>query len=286
MSAGDGHVSIVSSQQLGDLGSAQGIPVGFHWRWYHHVPRLALWVLILLLLILVRGNHKWQAWLILLPPLAVMVAWRMIARLLSLPPSAEELAGGVLVSLAAAWAIVWLLGHWLAGRNRITAFFSSLVVMLLVGGLSCWCFFGLGSDQDLARWSIFYGMSSFVLLVATTLSGFCCRGEYRPKVFMAWMILWTLLAYAIVVPILAVVEAVYRAAGFFDSLIVFFSVLFSCLVLGGTLGVTLYVMNLPFMLLATRSVFFRERFRRFFHLTQVPLDKLGTRRVVAWGEEL
>jgi len=242
--------------------------------------------MILLLLIVVKGNRKWQAWLIVLPLLAVMIAWRLFANLLSFPPSVDEPFGGVVVSLAAAWAIVWLLGHWLAGRNRIVAFFSSLFVLLILGGVSYWCFFGVGSGEDLAIWSMLYGTGSFVLLLATTLSGFCCRDEYRPGVFMAWMVLWSFLVSVVGVPIVAVVAAVFTGEGLLEILTVFFQALFVVLMFAGMVSVAAYVMNLPFMLLATRSAFFRQRFRRFFHLTDEPLHKSAVPPVVALGSEL
>ncbi len=286
MPAGDGHLSIVASQELGDLGSGQGTPTVFRWRWYYGVPSLALWALILLVLILVRGNHSWQAWLILLPPSAVIVSLGMIARLVSMPPDMAEPMTDYLVSLAATWTIVWLLGHWFAGLNRIAGFFLALTMMLALCSLSLYCALGMASVQELAIWLAVYGIGSFTLLLSTTLSGMCCRGQYRPGLFMAWMILWTFLASAISVPIVAMVVAGFEANGIVESLTVFVMALFSCLIFGGILSVALYVMNLPFMLLATRSPFFRERFRQFFRMTEEPLRVPTVRPIVAVGDEL
>ncbi len=64
------------------------------------------------------------------------------------------------------------------------------------------------------------------------------------------------------------------------------AMLLSCVIIGPILGGTVYVLNLPFMLLATRSPFFRERFRQFFHLTQEPFRVPTVRPIVALGDEL
>ena len=286
MSAANGELSIVAYQELGEMGNAQGTATVIHWRWYYHVPTLALWVLILLLLVLVRGNHKFQAWLILLPPLAVAVVWRMIARLLSLPPDMAEPVGDALVSLAAAWAIVWLTGHWFAGRSRTAAYFSALGVMLVVGGLCHFCANGIGTGEDVAIWLMLYGTGAFVLSLATTLSGLCCRGEYRPGRFMAWLLLWTFLASLVSLPLFAAIASVFMVDEIAEPAFVIVAMLLSCVIIGPILGGTVYVLNLPFMLLATRSPFFRERFRQFFQMTQEPFAVPPIRPIVALGDEL
>lgn len=135
-------MSIVASQQLGHLGTGQDSPVEFHWRWYYHVPRLALWVTILLLLIVVS------------------------------------------------------------------------------------------------------------------------------------------------MPVVGAVAAVFTGEGLLEILTMFFQVLFVLLMFAGIVSIAVYAMNLPFMLLATRSAFFQQRFRRFFHLTEEPSGKSAMPPVVALGSEL
>ena len=133
MTAGVGPLSIVASQDIGDLGTRESSSAVVHWRWYYHFPSLGLWAVLVALLVLVKANRRGQAWLILLPVLVVALGGSMLARLLSLPPEDAELFGGVLVALAASWAAIWLLAPWLAGRSVAAALLLAMATMLSRG---------------------------------------------------------------------------------------------------------------------------------------------------------
>ena len=92
---------IVTTQELGDLGPGESAPTVFPWRWSYQAPSLALWLLILVLLVLSRGNRRWQA----VPPVLTIV----LLMLEGLSP----LFGWLVM----AWIIVWLASRWLPGRQ-------------------------------------------------------------------------------------------------------------------------------------------------------------------------
>jgi hypothetical protein len=266
-------LTIVATQALGDLGPGERGSLVFSWRWYYHVPSLVLWVLIVLLLVLTKANRHRQAWLILVPLLAVAVFWRMIARLLFMPPSVAEPFGNVVISLAASWAVIWLLGDWLARRHGAVAFSSALVAMLAVGGLSYLSVHGIGSAEDLLLWAMLHGVGSLALLLPMTLAGFCCRWEYRAGRFMAWLLLWVTIVPMLSIPVAAAFVALFESGGVAEFVGILIAAILSSLIVGVVLGVAVYLMNLPFMFLAIRCPLYRDRFLNAFRLPSSPFEE-------------
>ena len=72
-----GKLSVVAEQNLGDLGPSETEPVYVKWRWYYHLTSVPIWLLVVILLIVVKENRSWAAWLIMVPAL--------LANLLILP---------------------------------------------------------------------------------------------------------------------------------------------------------------------------------------------------------
>jgi hypothetical protein len=58
------------------LGSGDGVPIVFHWRWYHHLPSLGLTALIGFLLFLSRSARTRELFLAVSVVLA-FVLWHM-----------------------------------------------------------------------------------------------------------------------------------------------------------------------------------------------------------------
>ena len=262
-------MKIVASQELGNLGPRKSEPTLFRWQWYHHVPSLALWVVIFMLLVLVKGNRNRQAWLILLPLLAVTVISRMIPRLFLLSPATVEAFASFSVSIAAAWAVVWLLSHWLAKCHATAGFFLALMAMLMVGGLSYASIYGISSARELVYWWGPYGTCVLALLLAMMLSGFNCRRQYRPGRFAAWLLLWTIALPIAFLPVVFVIPMALAVAFTAFGLLEFVMILVVSLFLGGLLGGALYLLNLPFLFLAVRCPFYRNRFHNAFRLKGV-----------------
>jgi hypothetical protein len=140
--------------------------------------------------------------------------------------------------------------------------------MLAVGGLCCHFFFGLGSGRGWTLWYMLFAVCALNLLVGVTLSGYFCRTKYSPRRFMAWLLLWTALAVPIAgVPAVAVTLAFVESYDPVEFLTVIVSALLPLLSMSFFLGGAVYLMNLPFMFLAHRSAFYRDR---FYHAVGVP----------------
>jgi hypothetical protein len=268
---GSGDLTILASQHLGDLGAGTSAPAILDWRWYYQVPGLAFWCLVVLPLALVKENRRRQAWAIVLPLLAVLVAGRMISILLALSPATGEAFGRFVMTLATAWTIVWLLEPWFAGRGGVRSFFAALVVMWAIALLSYLGNFGLAYSDDLLPWASCYAIATLALLLSMAISGRCCRTTFSSGRFMAWLLLWLVLATVVGVLLLAVGVVVFEAATEGIGALMFLAVaLPGALIAGGIGGVLLYLANLPFLLVASRSVLYRDRFLRALQLRASP----------------
>ena len=262
-----GPLAIVASQDIGSLGPPESSPASIHWRWYYHCPALGLWVLLAALLIVVKPNRRLQAWLIWLPVLAVSLGWSMLARLLFMPPQGAEPGGDFFATLAASWAAVWLLAPWLAGRRVATALAVALLTMLCAGGLFYLSAYDMDSAEGRDFSLILYPAAALALLLATALTARFCRQAYRPRRFLAWLLLWTLVVPIVSIPVVAIVTGVLAGEGLLDFAVMLVMAVFPWLIGGAVLGGALYLVNLPFLLLAMRNAFFGARFQDVLRLT-------------------
>ena len=282
--AGVGPLSIVVSQNLGHLGKKESSPVVVDWQWYYHVPSLGLWIVLAALLILVRSNHCFQAWLIVLPVLAVQLGWSMLARLLSLPAGGAESFGGVLVALAASWAAVWLLASWFAQRGILTGLALALGLMSATGSAYFVTVYDIGSMDQAVFTIISFLAGALILLGASALAAVSCQRWSGSKRFSGWLLLWTVATTVLLTMLTATVSLVgpmllgglFAGSGPFELVTMLLSLLFASLIGGGLFGVMIYLVNLPFLLLAKNSPFYRERFHDALRLVSAPTDAVAT----------
>lgn len=251
----------MAAHDLGKLGAEQGKPVLLQWSWFDSKPTLPLWIGLLLLVVLPRENHKWQAWLILAVPLAAAAL-----RLFYLIPSLDSSAGfdgmiQIIVTFAVAWAAVWLLTPYFSTRSRLRAIVSALLVMFAVGILGYVTYFGFSFSLDTLVPSIcFWAVGCVSLLLALALSGACCRDTFHPGLIVAWLTLWlpVVTAIGMLIGMLLVGLMSGGAGGFAVILLqVALAVLFGSLFVSGAL----YAINLPVMILALLTDCYRDRLR-------------------------
>ncbi len=259
MTAGVGSLSVVASQEIGELGAHDSSPASIEWRWYYHVPSVGVWAVLVSLLVLVKANRCAQAWLIWLPVLAVALAWSMLSRMLFLSPDAAEPFGDFLTTLAASWAAVWLLAPWLAPRHLLAGVFLAVVAMLMVGGVYYFSVYDFRSLDEPVVLSVLHVAGALSLVVATVLAASRCRQAYRPRRFLAWLLLWMMVIPMVCTP-LVVLVMVGGFEGLLEVMNMALEMLVASVIAGAVLGVALYVLNLPFLFLAMRNEFFRARF--------------------------
>ena len=232
---------------------------------------LPLWALVFLLLVLPKANRCAQAWLIVIPLGLILLVWRMPFALLGVSDGSVETFGVAIASVTMAWSVVWLVGHRLAVRSRIATFFLLLAAMLAVGVYSHYCYFQ--SADDMPWVLIWCGVSAIILLLAMILTGAMCRRKgYSPPVFCLWLILWMeIVANAAVLCVIVIDMMVNQYS---EALVEIAAEMFlPATIMGGFL----YLLNLPFLILAFKSPFYQQRFEDIFHLK---------RRAAACDEQL
>ncbi len=249
-----GKLTIVSSSDLGVLGSRDGSPVTYNWALPGIAPLLLPWLALLGLLTL-KPNRCAGAWLIWLP-LACVIAF-------TLAPPPNLPAGtnfflDVIGALAVGLAAVWLLSNQLQRQHRLLTF---LCVLLALAGFSV---LAAVAKQGLSLWTIESLQIGIVLAigvlatsVALSVHGLICRGRYHPLGLYLWMFF-----------LLAVIWLVIAAPFFLFALIasggrIAWSEFFVPVLAAATVN---FATLLPFLVLSSASPFFRERLKALLHV--------------------
>ncbi|HUW19980.1 MAG TPA: hypothetical protein VMW16_11825 [Sedimentisphaerales bacterium] len=250
-----GQLKVVASQDIGELGEKESSAVTYEWKWYYHVPGLLLWAILILVLVLIKANRSPRAWLILIPLLIVNLLWSVLRQLLHVPSAQGEMFGMVVNSLAAAVAVLWLVGDKIGNRSRLVTFLLALVIMAGVG-VAGTVSYGMAdfSEQTLSVLMLL-GVLVLSTLLGFVLSGWRCRKRYSSVVFMLWLAVWVIAAA--MASMLVLYTLVFIIQGVSIST---FKVLMVACIVGLIFGLCIYIINLPYMILGLRSAFFRERF--------------------------
>jgi hypothetical protein len=265
-------LKIVASQDLGQLGSEEAKSVVYNWKWHYSAPAMLLWLILAGTIVLVKDNRSRYALLILIPLLTVNLFWSIFLKMTPVASSSLSPLNQIVVSLSIAIAVVWLLAHKLANRNRFITFLLALATMAIVCFAGVISYSGFCFNATTSGVVIILGVLTFTMLLAFVLAGWRCRKRYSGVRFMLWLAVWCvgmcillmlvflgiwMLASSVSVPI-----SVYLYLGI---------ILGQALVIGGLLYAALF----PFMILAFRSGFFRQRFYACFRLTGMT-ETVGT----------
>ncbi len=226
--------------------------------------------MLVLAIVLVKANRNPNALLVLVPLLIVNWLWLIFKKMLGFPSAQVEMSNMLFYSLTVGIAILWLLAHKLGNRNRFVTFLLAFTIMAVVG------FTGVGftgaisySGPELSRQAvealILLAILVFTMLLGFVLTGWWCRKSYRPVSFMLWLAVWTVAAN--LVSMLVVCSIIFIIQRISVSIS---TVLFLVPLQGLILGAFLYAVVLPFMILALRSSFYRQRFFACLRLKSMP----------------
>jgi hypothetical protein len=294
LSIGNAPLSVVATRDLGGLGPNETPPVLVDWRWYYHLPGLAIWILVAGLLVLVKENRNWQAWTILIPALLLTkVAWPLIDH--SAPAAVHSIycfafsgteADIPFNFLIGAWTAIWLMAPWLARCRPRVAFSLALAFLLLSGAIAHVCEFSdsLWRAPSLLWWcryvlrpTLWYGTCAAAMLLGMTLGATHCRDGYRPGRFVMWTalgclaaaIIGTLLYLSTMYPELSerILSPSERILG----------LRFILRVSAASFGVAAFVflVNLPFLCLAHFCPLYRDRLRKALRIPDSEHCALG-----------
>jgi len=259
-----GRLKFVASSDIGDLGPSRGLEAFYNWRWYHNIPSLALWLILIVAMIVIKANHTIRILFIFMPLLILSVLWFLITKMMNFRSYADvETFNMMFNSLVAGITLLWLFAPKLGRLNPWISFFLSLaltITLVLVGIVS---YHGLGFSQDTVVALVMLAVLAMAMLLGFILAGWCCRKYYG--LVMLWLALW------MVVICLACTLAFFLIAFMIEQApIPISTILLMGTIVGLVLGVCLYVINLPYMILALCNSFFRERFRSCLGLKPIP----------------
>ncbi len=263
-----GELRIVPTANLGDLGPDEGDEVTYSWIWYYHLPNLLLWLVLIAALIFVKGNHNPQALLILIPFIIVNILWIIFKKVMSMPLAESYLYYMVFNSFTVGIAVLWLLGHILGKLNGIVVFLTALAIMIVIGIL---CLISYGcvefSNQTIGV------IALQAILILSLLPGFAltrwrCRKRYGNIRFMLNLGFWIMIFCFI-----NVIVTFFVVSTFQNSSVSIGTILPMLLISGLVIGVFVNVAVFPFMILAIRNPFFRERFYTLLRIETIPTNQ-------------
>ena len=263
MTAGSGPLKIVAAENRGSLDTIVSSPAIIHWKSHYSWPSLPLGILLAALLILPARNRRWQAWLILVPLALVATPLQALNVLLPAPSATVDSIAFFLTTLGTALAVVWLVGPWLSRRHPAAALLLGTTVMMATGALSCVSFYGMPFAGEMTPPLALHAVCVLCLLLAMTLTARSCRKDYRPGRFLLLLMMW-------MVPSVAAAACVFIApmvviAGDPSMMLLFLLGMVVYSLIG---SVMMYLVNLPFMLLAFYCPFYRQRFQDAFRLQE------------------
>jgi hypothetical protein len=246
----------VAGTSGGPAGPQESEPVHYHWPWYWHLARLGSWALLAGAVGVSKRNRDRRALLIFIPLAILGLAWPLVAARVSLASTSADRFARLFESLIVGLALFWLYADALC-RYRVFVWLPaslgllSLAVLVAVVSASQTL-----SDPTLIIFLVFVAALGVVLLVALALARRMVHRRYRPLPFMLWLALWSLLLTTMTVALLIVLPLLVFSWGVIEPQIVLLQS-----VVGLVLGLCLYAVNLPYMLLMFSSPFFRRRFQ-------------------------
>jgi len=261
--------AINSSEDIGSLGIKEGTATLYSWKWYHSMPALGLWIVLALVILLVRDNRDPHVLLIFIPIFLIRLLWSRFQPILGAPSDVLAVLGMLVDAFVVGMAVLWLLAYKLGNRNRFISLLLALVVLVAVSVVvvvssQAW------SSRAALGLLVIQALGIATMLLVFVLAGWHCRKRYGPWRFMLWLALWTM-----VISIVAFLTFFLIAVGPSGPVEELIRQIPGVLLVGLIFAICVYMLNLPFMILAFVTPFFRERFYAYFHLKSMPISSLS-----------
>lgn len=256
--------AISSSEDIGSLGIKKGTATIYPWKWYYSAPALGSWIVLALVILLVRDNRDPRVLLIFIPIFLIRLLWSLFLPILGVPSSVLVVFGMLVDALVAGIAVLWLLAYKLGNRNRFVSFLLALIVLVAATIVAIMSYQAWLSGVDFEI-LVVQALGIVTMLLVFVLAGWRCRKRYGPWRFMLWLALWTMVISLVGMSTFFLISV--RPSG-----IELIQQIPEVLVAGLIFAVCIYMLNLPFMILAFVTPFFRERFYAYFHLKSMPIS--------------
>ena len=258
--------AISSLYDISDLVTKEGTATIYAWKWCYSAPALGLWIVLALAILLVRANRNPRVLLIFIPIFLIRMLWSQFQPILGAPSYVLETFRVLIDALAIGMAILWLLAYKLGNRNRFVSVLLALFVLVAATLVAIVSYQAWPSGFAFAIFVI-QALGIVTMLLVFVLAGWHCRKRYGPWRFMLWLALWTM-----VISIVAFLTFFLIAVGPSGPAEELIRQIPGVLLVGLIFAICVYMLNLPFMILAFVTPFFRERFYAYFHLKSMPVN--------------
>ena len=230
------------------------------------MPSLVLWLILVTAVVVIKENRTPRILFIFVPLLILSVLWFLLIQMIDFRSYADvETFNLMFNSLVAGISFLWLFAPKLGSLNPWVAFFLSLALTMALFLFGIVSYHGFGFSQDTVVALVILTVMALTMLLGLILAGWRCRKRYGPVRFMLWLAIWMVLIC------LASILVFYTIAFMIEQApIPISTILLMATIVGSVLGVCLYVINLPYMILALSSSFFRERFYLCLRLKPAP----------------
>jgi hypothetical protein len=220
------------------------------------MPSLALWLILATAVIVIKANRTFHILLILVPLLIVSILWFLLMQMMDFRSYADvEMFNMIFNSLVAGITFLWLFAPKLCRFSPLVVFFLSFALIWIVLFVGIVSYLGIGFSKD-----ALVALSLLLMLALTMLLGFVltrwrCRKCYGPVRFTLSLCVWMAVVCTVSMIVFYVIAFTIQRVP-----VPITRILLIAAAVGSVLGICLYVINLPYMILALSSSFFRERF--------------------------
>ena len=254
-----GKLSVIASHDIGALAPQNGNPVIFNWSVFINLIQLLPWVLMLSLFLL-KDNRRWQAWMILIPVIIVYAGFILARRMIPLMNvEATQIIGWLILGVT----VLMLLSNKLRAHSRLVVFFLSLGIMFVVGAVNALSSSYM-SFSELGVFSLInYGIVTFIMLGGMSLARFLNRILGRKRSTLKHFI-FSLPVVLLLVSI--VILWIFYTVWIFSGVDLYWGmgILMDSLVYGTILGIILYYILFPFLIMTFYNSVYRTRLQAVF----------------------
>jgi hypothetical protein len=248
----------LTAAQLQTLSPSGTIPAAdvvttYDWKWFYNVPGLLLWIVLILAIVAPRTNRNPHILLLFIPLLIVSFLYAVFKRVTGMPVATAVQFDAFCQPLVFGTAVLWLLAHGLANLRPMARF---LLASAVISGVALFGvpLGGAGNMAEAMLKSVALILIGMAILASFVVTGRLCRWQYLPGRFALWLALCD-----------TTIGIVAMSVVFFITLAItpsrpdVWMVIPQVLFLGLLIGLCLYGIALPFVILGFRSVFFRDR---------------------------
>jgi hypothetical protein len=225
-----------------------------------------LWLALAFVFMVIKENHNYRTLSILVSLLIVNLMWLLFKKLTRMPSSSAIQFDALFHSLMVGLAVLWLIANKLKEFRGIVRFLIALGIMVIISSLGILSLYmGFESRKRTFLMLLMLAFITGAILLSFIISGKFCRKKYRPLAFLLWLGLWLPLCSVIALILFTGIGLAIMGSG--PTLK---QAMTQIPIVGLIMGLFLYILNLPFMILGFVHPFFRERFCACLNLKSMP----------------